>query len=47
MNKICECKMNNGNGIGVCKACGGMTCSKWFGCFIPGHDCDNEKVSKR
>ena len=38
---ICSCPKTGGNGIGICKACGGETCT-WHGCFIsdPKHECN-------
>ncbi len=46
--KLCNCWQDNktGVGIGVCKKCGGVTCT-WFGCFIPNHNCKNPKELHR
>ncbi len=41
---ICECDKTGGNGIGICKDCGGETCT-WHGCFIsdPKHECNKPR----
>jgi hypothetical protein len=44
---ICSCKFdyNAGVGLGICKQCGGETCTKYGGCFISmkGHTCNNAR----
>jgi hypothetical protein len=46
MAKICICKFDYslGIGVGICRVCGGETCTM-IGCFIsnPDHNCGNPR----
>lgn len=44
--EICFCRREKGNNLGICKQCGKPSCDKWFGCFVPNHNCSNREWSK-